>query len=50
MKPKMPWTRLNFEDFKRGCEDLTNEQIGAYLRILFEIYAAWARLIFQIGS
>lgn len=35
---KMTYAPLYFIDFKEGCEDLTNEEIGAYLRVLFEIY------------
>ena len=37
---KMTYAPLYFEDFRVGCEDLTNEEIGAYLRVLFEIYDA----------
>jgi uncharacterized protein YdaU (DUF1376 family) len=35
---KMTYAPLYFIDFKEGCEDLTNEEIGVYLRVLFEIY------------
>lgn len=44
---KMTYAPLYFEDFKKGCEDLTNEQIGAYLRVLFEIYEAMGPINFD---
>lgn len=44
---RMTYAPLYFEDFKKGCEDLTNEQIGAYLRILFEIYEAMGPIEFD---
>lgn len=44
---KMTYAPLYFVDFKEGCEDLTNEQIGAYLRVLFEIYQAMGPIDFN---
>lgn len=44
---KMTYAPLYFIDFKEGCEDLTNEQIGAYLRILFEIYETMGPIAFD---
>ncbi len=44
---KMSYAPLYFEDFKKGCEDLSNEQIGAYLRVLFEIYEHMAPIDFD---
>lgn len=44
---KMTYAPLFFEDFKKGCEDLTNEQIGVYLRVLFEIYEAMGPIEFD---
>jgi len=44
---KMSYVPLYFEDFKKGCEDLSNEEIGAYLRILFEIYEAMGPIEFN---
>ncbi len=49
MKPrgKMAYVPLYFKDFKEGCEDLTNDLVGAYLRVLFEIYEAMGPIEFQ---
>ena len=44
---KMSYAPLYFEDFKKGCEDLSNEEIGAYLRVLFEIYEHMAPIDFD---
>lgn len=44
---RMTYAPLYFEDFKKGCEDLSNEQIGAYLRVLFEIYEAMGPIEFD---
>ena len=44
---KMTYAPLYFEDFKKGCEDLSNEEIGAYLRVLFEIYEHMAPVDFD---
>ena len=44
---KMNYAPLYFEDFKKGCEDLSNEEIGAYLRVLFEIYEHMAPIDFD---
>ncbi len=49
MKPrgKMAYVPLYFKDFKEGCEDLTNDLVGAYLRVLFEIYEAMGPIDFD---
>lgn len=44
---RMTYAPLYIEDFKSGCEDLTNEEIGVYLRILFEIYEAMGPIEFD---
>lgn len=44
---RMSYVPLFFKDFKEGCEDLSNEQIGAYLRVLFEIYEAMGPIVFD---
>lgn len=44
---KMTYAPLFFTDFKEGCEDMTNEQVGAYLRVLFEIYQAMGPIDFN---
>lgn len=43
----MTYVPLFFEDFKDGCEDLSNEQVGAYLRVLFEIYGEMGPIAFD---
>lgn len=49
MKPhgKMVYVPLYFKAFKEDCEDLTNDLIGAYLRVLFEIYEAMGPIEFD---
>ena len=43
----MTYVPLYFEEFKGGCGDLSNEQIGVYLRVLFEIYDAMGPIKFD---
>jgi uncharacterized protein YdaU (DUF1376 family) len=43
----MVYAKLFFEEFKADCEDLSNEQIGAYLRVRMEIYAAMGPIAFD---
>lgn len=43
----MTYVPLFFEDFKDGCEDLSNEMVGAYLRVLFEIYGNMGPIAFD---
>lgn len=44
---KMAYVPLYFKDFKEGCEDLSNDLVGAYLRVLFEIYEAMGPIEFD---
>lgn len=44
----MTYVSLFFEDFRDGCEDLSNELIGVYLRVLFEIYSAMGPIEYNL--
>lgn len=44
---RMTYIKLYFEEFKAGCEDLSNEEIGAYWRVLMEIYSAMGPIPFD---